>query len=176
MAFQNLRTGSTIYLFYKTNSPRLDVGQIINEPKFRQKYPVSTPGQPYSVGYMPQPQEQVIDLSIKIGEKIQPIEGLSPTSDIQDCGAGLFVSCSRDAINAEIASHMHNSEVAIASDTIAMHQQIISSCKDIMVSINPEIAERQKIEAENKELKAELREMKGMMATLLEQLGGPIKK
>lgn len=65
---------------------------------------------------MPQQQEQVVDLSIKIGDKVQPIEGLTPSTDIQDCGNGLFVSCNRDAVNAEVAAYMHNSEVAIADD------------------------------------------------------------
>lgn len=82
MAFQNLRTGSTVYIFHKDNSPKLEIGQVIAEPKIRQKYPIPTPGQPYA-GFMPQQQEQVVDLSIKIGDKVQPIEGLTPSTDIQ---------------------------------------------------------------------------------------------
>lgn len=52
-----------------------------------------------------------------------------------------------------------------------------------MVVLNPEIAERQRLEKENSELKTQLKElresqseMKGMMASLLEQLGSPVKK
>lgn len=44
MAFQNLRTGSTVYIFHKDNSPKLEIGQVIAEPKIRQKYPIPTPG------------------------------------------------------------------------------------------------------------------------------------
>ena len=146
------------------------------------KYPIPTPGQPYA-GFMPQQQEQVVDLSIKIGDKVQPIEGLTPSTDIQDCGNGLFVSCNRDAVNAEVAAYMHSSEVAIADEVINAHRQIIESCKNIMVVLNPEIAERQRLEKENSELKTQLKElyksqseMKGMMASLLEQLGSPVKK
>lgn len=121
MAFQNLRTGSTVYIFHKDNSPKLEIGQVIAEPKIRQKYPIPTPGQPYA-GFMPQQQEQVVDLSIKIGDKVQPIEGLTPSTDIQDCGNGLFVSCNRDAVNAEVAAYMHSSEVAIADEVINAHE------------------------------------------------------
>lgn len=128
-------------------------------------------------------QEQVVDLSIKIGDKVQPIEGLTPSTDIQDCSNGLFVSCNRDAVNAEVAAYMHSSEVAIADEVINAHKQIIESCKNIMVTLNPEIAERQRLEKENSELKTQLKElyksqseMKGMMASLLEQLGSPVKK
>lgn len=98
-------------------------------------------------------------------------------------GNGLFVSCNRDAVNAEVAAYMHNSEVAIADDVINAHRQIIESCKNIMVVLNPEIAERQRLEKENSELKTQLKElyksqseMKDMMASLLEQLGSPVKK
>lgn len=42
MAFQNLRTGSTVYIFHKDNSPKLEIGQVIAEPKIRQKYPIPT--------------------------------------------------------------------------------------------------------------------------------------
>ena len=37
MAFQNLRTGSTVYIFHKDSSPKLKIGQVIAEPKIRQK-------------------------------------------------------------------------------------------------------------------------------------------
>lgn len=184
MAFQNLRTGSTVYIFHKDNSPKLEIGQVIAEPKIRQKYPIPipTPGQPYA-GFMPQQQEQVVDLSIKIGDKVQPIEGLTPSTDIQDCGNGLFVSCNRDAVNAEVAAYMHNSEVAIADDVINAHRQIIESCKNIMVVLNPEIAERQRLEKENSELKTQLKElyklqseMKGMDGLFVRAIGKPHKE
>lgn len=183
MAFQNLRNGSTVYILYKTNDPKLEIGQVLGEPKIRQKFPLNG-GQPYPTPqFMPQQQEQVVDLSIKIGEKVQPVEGLTPNIDIQDCGNGLFVSCSRDAINAEVAAFMHNSEVAISDETISAHRTIVNNCKQIMMQLNPEIADRQRIEQENKELRNQLeglrksqREMKDMMTTLLEQLGSPINK
>ena len=182
MAFQNLRNGSTVYILYKTNEPKLEIGQVLGEPKARQKFPIN--GQPYPVPqFMPQQQEQVVDLSVKIGDKVQPIEGLTPSIDIQDCGNGLFVSCSRDAVNAEVAAFMHNSEVAISEETLKAHQTIVNNCKQIMMQLNPEIAERQRLEVENRELKGEIKrlsesqkEMKDMMATLLEQLGSPVKK
>ena len=163
MTFQNLRTGSTVYIFHKDSSPKLEIGQVTAEPK---QY----------ANYMPQPQEQVVDVSIRIGDRIQPIEGLPVLADTQDCGNGLFISCNRDAINAEVSTYMHISEAAIADEVINAHRQIVESCRSILVTLNPEIAERQRAEAENKELKNELREMKGMMASLLEQLGSSTKK
>ena len=70
MAFQNLRTGSTVYIFHKDNSPKLEIGQVIAEPKIRQKYPIPTPGQPYA-GFMPQQQEQVDSMLAKYGVTLE---------------------------------------------------------------------------------------------------------
>lgn len=178
MAFQNLRTGSTVYAFYKDNSPRLEIGQVIADPEFHAKYPQGQqlPGQNYNpVAFMNTQQEQVLKLSIKFGEKIQPFDGLKPTADIQDCGNGLFLSCNREAINAEVIAYKQLSDIALNPDVLATHKTISENCADIIAKINPEVAERQRIEAENKELKKELLEMKGMIGRLLEQLEGPSK-
>ena len=186
MAFQNLRTGSTVYAFTKSNSPQFEVGQVVSDPELRAKYPntAPAPGQVYNAPpFLPPPQEQVVKLSIRFGEKIQPIDGLSPTADIQDCGNGLFISCSREAINAEVVAYKQMSDNAIAPKVIEMHQHISQRCADILIKLNPEVAERQRLEAENKKLREELKvlrgetsEMKGMLSSLLEQLGSPVKK
>lgn len=175
MAFKDLRPGSTVYFFYKDNSPRLDIGQVTSEPELRQKYPVPNQGQSFIPQFQPQQQEQVVDMTVRILEKIQPVKGLCPTADIQDCGNGLLVSCSRDAINAEVMAYKQMSDTALSEDTLAIHKQIVKNCSDILTQLNPEVAERQRIEAENKELKKELSEMKSMLSTLLDQLGSPGK-
>ena len=174
MAFKDLRPGSTIYFFYKTNSPKLDIGQVMSEPNTRIRHSTPQQGQ---LPYMPQftPQEQVIDLSVKLAEKVQPIEGLSPLADIQDCGNGLYISCSREAINTEVLAHKQVSDIALAKETLEMHKTISDNCAEIHARLNPEIAERQKLEKENIELKQEIVEIKGMMATLLNKIEGQKK-
>ena len=184
MAFQNLRTGSTVYAFTKSNSPQFEIGQVIADPEIHAKYPQQgiSPGQVYNPpSFMPPaPQEQVVKLTIRFGEKIQPIDRLTPTADIQDCGNGLFISCSRDAINAEVLSYKQISDNALAPQVLETHKQISSKCAEIINQLNPEIAERQRLEAENKKLREELSviksetsEMKGMLSDLLAQLGSP---
>jgi len=186
MAFQNLRTGSTVYAFYKSNLPQLEVGQVIADPELRTKYPIGqqAPGQTYNpMNFMgAQPQEQVAKLSIRFGEKIQPIDGLRPNADIQDCGNGLILSCSREAINAEVIAYKQLSDNALDPEVLAIHKTISGNCADIIAKLNPEVAERQRLETENKKLreelmsiKAETSEVKGMLSSLLEQLGSPVK-
>ncbi len=184
MAFQNLRAGSTVYAFTKSTSPQFEIGQVIADPEIRTKYPAvpAIPGQGFNAPspFMPNQQEKVVKLSIKFGEKIQPIDGLFPTADIQDCGNGLFLSCSREAINAEVIAYKQLSDSALAPSVIDTHKRISERCAQILTEINPEVAERQRLEQENKKLRdemqairAETRDVKQMMSSLLAQLGSP---
>lgn len=177
MAFQNLRQGSTVYIFYKGPNPKLEIGTITDEPKLRQK--PNTQAQPsYNPNIAAMPPEQVLDISIKIGDKILPAEGLTPSYDIQDCGSGIFIACTREAINSTVVAYKQISDAILEPSNLEMHQNISKNCELIIATINPEIAERKKREAEmmemkreNKELKTEMLEMKGMIRNLLEQLG-----
>lgn len=180
MAFQNLKTGNTVYAFTKSNPPTFEIGQVIADAEVHTKYPQQNPvpGQMFP-GFMPSPpQEQAVKLSIRFGEKIQPIDNLMPTADIQDCGNGLFLSCSREAINAEVFAFKQLSDNAIAPKVIEMHQINSQVCTDIITKLNPEIAEKQRLEAENQKLREELQtiksetsEVKQLVTSLMIQLG-----
>lgn len=172
MTFKTLRTGSTLYVFHKDNAPRLEVGQLASDPEIRQKHPIAPPqGVMGSYpSYMPQTTEQVVDLSVKIAEKTIPIKGLNPMADIEDCGGGVFVSCSRDAINAEIAAYKHISDLALSEETLGVHRTISGNCSEIMARLNPEIAERQRMEQENQDLKKEIKDMKSMLDSIMKGL------
>lgn len=177
MAFQNLKTGNTVYAFTKSNPPTFAVGQVISDAEVHAKYPQPNQVPGYPPAFMPN-QEQAVKLSIRFGEKIQPIDNLMPTADIQDCGNGLFLSCSREAINAEVLAFKQLSDSAIAPDVIEMHRSNSIACADIITKLNPEIAERQRLEEENRQLRSELQtiksetsEVKSMVTSLLKQLG-----
>lgn len=93
-------------------------------------------------------------------------------ADIEDCGGGVFVSCSRDAINAEIAAYKHISDLALSEETLGVHRTISGNCSEIMARLNPEIAERQRMEQENQELKGEIKDMKAMLDCMMKKMEG----
>ena len=97
MSFQNLRKGGTLIVFHKDHKPYVEFGQVVDDPKPRDKYDFKNKPQQFNP-YYPQQQEQVIDLSVKIGENITNFQGLPLFADMQDFGNGLIISCSKDAI------------------------------------------------------------------------------
>ncbi|WP_368128933.1 hypothetical protein [Bacteroides thetaiotaomicron] len=51
--------------------------------------------------------------------------------------------------------------------SIDYHRTVVESCNRMMETLNPELAERQRQDAENKALRQEISELKAMMAELL---------
>lgn len=170
MTFKNLKPGSTLYVFYKNNAPRLEVGLLTSDPEIKQKHPITQQQGAMLPNFMPQPTEQVVDLMVRIGDKVVPVRGLNPMSDIQDCGNDVFVSCSRDAINAEVMSHKQTSDLALSEETLGVHRTISENCEGIMAQLNPEIAERQRMEQENQELRNEIKTINGKIDSLIKKL------
>lgn len=172
MTFRNLRIGSTLYVFYKDNAPRMEVGQLASDIEIKQKHPITPQGVPMTAypQMLPQQTEQVVDLMIKIGEKTVPVKGLNPMADIQDCGGGVYVACSRDAINAEVMAYKQISDLALSEETLGVHRTISTNCAAIIAQINPEIAERQRMEMENQELRNEIKTMQGKIDSLIKKL------
>ena len=169
MSFQNLRKGGTLIVFHKDHKPYVEFGQVVDDPKPRDKYDFKNKPQQFNP-YYPQQQEQVIDLSVKIGENITNFQGLPLFADMQDFGNGLIISCSKDAINAEIVSLQQISENVLSPQNLEMHKSIIEGCKEAITVLNPEIAERKKADEENKALRQELSELKAMMAKFLKSM------
>ena len=135
--FQSLRQNSPIYIFHKGNNPILEMGVVTNIPMPKPKY---TNGIPNFV----QPQEMVVDLTVKINDRIVNYNGIPANADVADTysnGENIVVSDSRDAMNAEVFSYKQRSVELINS--VDAHKGIIVGCDNILNELNPEYAEKQ---------------------------------
>lgn len=109
----------------------------------------------------------VIDIQVDIDGKTTNFQKLPANSEIADFGNSLVVSCNKDAMNNEIVSMKQRSLDIINS--VDEHQSIISGCDKILQVINPEIAEKQKQEQENKALREEISSLKEMFREFINQ-------
>ena len=73
----------------------------------------------------------------------------------------MVISGSRESMNAEVAAMRNRSSEILGS--VEHHKSVMESCDKMLQVLNPEFAERQKQEAENK-ARQELSELKAMMA------------
>lgn len=156
MAFQNLRNNHQIYILHKDNNPTLEIGKVTN---------VSVPVPKYGNNSMYN--DLVIDITADIDGKPTNFQKLPANSEIADFGNSLVVAVSKDAMNSEVVSMKQRSLDILNS--IEQHQNIIKGCDEILQILNPEIAEKQRQEQENKALREEINSLKEMFSEFMNQ-------
>lgn len=170
--FQNLRINSQIYILHKDANPYIEYGSVVSVSSPKPKYP-----QPVPIGQFP-PMEMVVDVVVNVGGNNTNLQGLPAGADIADFGqnGNIVVSCSRDAMNSEVAMMKQKSSEILNS--VEYHKNVISSCDKMLSALNPELAAKQQQDKEISDLRAQIADMGKNMANLMamnkqlmEQLG-----
>ena len=156
MAFQNLRNNHQIYILHKDATPTLEIGKITH---------VSVPVPKYGTNSMYN--DLVLDITAEIEGKATNFQKLPANSDIADFGNNIVVAVSKDAMNSEVTSMKQRSVDILNS--LEQHRSIINGCDEILQVLNPEIAEKQRQEQENKALREEINSLKEMFSEFMNQ-------
>ena len=154
MAFQNLRNNHQIYILHKDASPSLEIGKITH---------ISVPVPKYGTNSMYN--DLVLDISAEIDGRVTNFQKLPANSDIADFGNNIVIAVSKEAMNSEVLSMKQRSLDILNS--IEQHQSIIRGCDEILQVLNPEIAEKQRQEQENKALREEINSLKEMFSEFM---------
>ena len=157
MAFQNLRNNHQIYILHKDAIPTLEIGKVTF---------VSVPVPKYGNNSMYN--DLVLDITVDIDGKSTNFQKLPANSEIADFGNNLVIATNKQAMNSELASMKQRSLDIINS--VEQHQSIILGCDEILQMLNPEIAEKQRQEQENKQLREEINSLKEMFQEFLKQM------
>lgn len=159
--FQSVRPNSQIYIFHRGDSPRMEIGYVVNQPIPRPKYQL-----PSAFG---QPQETVVDLVVKTNDQTYNYNNLPAQQDVADSvsnGESLIVSDSRDAISSEIINLKQKSlDIANSRD---YHLAMVDKYDKVLLELHPELAEKQEQRQEMDILKKQMDEMSKSIAALME--------
>ena len=156
MAFQNLRNNHQIYILHKDTMPTLEIGKITN---------VSVPIPKY--GNTSMYTDLILDITADVDGRSTNFQKLPANSEIADFGNNIVVAVSKEAMNSEVTSMKQRSLDILNS--IEQHQTIIKGCDEILHILNPEIAEKQRQEQENKALREEINSLKEMFSEFMNQ-------
>ena len=156
MAFQNLRNNHQIYILKKDAIPTLEIGKVTN---------VSVPVPKY--GNTSMYNDLIIDIVADIDGKTTNFQKIPANSEIADFGNNVVIAVNKDAMNSEVLSMKQRSLDILNS--VEQHQSIIKGCDEILQMLNPEIAEKQKQEQENKALSEEINSLKEMFSEFMNQ-------
>lgn len=107
----------------------------------------------------------VLDLTAEVNGKLTNFQKLPAMSEIADFGNNVVLATSKEAMNSEVASFKQRSMDILNS--VEQHQSIISGCDEILQMLNPEIAEKQRQEQENKALRDEINSLKEMFSEFM---------
>lgn len=154
MAFQNLRNNHQIYILHKDATPTLELGKVTH---------VSIPIPKYGTNSMYN--DLVLDITVDVEGKTTNFQKLPANSEIADFGNNIVIAISRDAMSSEVMSMKQRSMDILNS--IEQHQSIICGCDEILKVLNPEIAEKQRQEQENKALREEINSLKEMFSEFM---------
>lgn len=172
--FQSLRVNQQFYILTKGAQPRLDIGTVtaVTQPVLKfQSMP--------QLGTQP---EYVVDVNVNVNGAPQQYQKLPANKEFADFGIGnMFVTMSRDAMNAEIANLKKASEDHI--NRVQEEEAKIVAYDSILRQLNPEYAEKQRQEQEMESLKSDMAHMRqgysnleNMMQQLLAKLDGEAKQ
>lgn len=172
--FSSARVNQTIYILYKEGVPHIEIGSItqVTQPVF--KFP--------STAQFGQMQEQVVDIYANVGGAQRQFQQLPANKESADFGTGnVFVTISRDAMNAEI-SNLKNESAGIINRVDEERQKIVKY-DEILMQLNPEFAEKQRQEQEIATLKNQVAQLaktnsnlENMMSRLMAKLDGDENK
>lgn len=167
--FQSARVNQPIYILYKEAVPRIEIGSITQVTQPVYKFPAAP-----QFGQM---QEQIVDVYANVSGAQRQFQQLPANKESANyvTGGNVFVTVSRDAMNAEIAT-LKNESVGIINRVEEERQKIVKY-DEILMQLNPEYAENQRREQEMAAMKQRMEtmasdnaELKGMVTQLLAKL------
>lgn len=163
--FGSLKSGSLIYILNKGENPSLAFGQVLSVSAPRAKVGSQfMPANPLQI-------EQVVDISVKVGDDTKTFSNVSANLNIVDTGNGGYViSDDKNAITNEVERLGAFSQNAL--DSIPYHKKMVSACKQMLLNLNPSLKKENERDEEIANLRKDFSEMKGMMAEFAKMLKG----
>ena len=165
--FSNVRVNQQIYVLDKANGV-FEIGSVCEEPKTRYTQPNNPQNNQY--GYpMPMPQPiQVVDLVIQTPTGRCPVQGLPMDKSFYDNEAKtLFVTEDKQQMLNEIRLLRNQSEEHVKRTPF--YQDMIGKCDTWTGMIDPEAAEKKRVEQRMAQLEQSNAEQGNMLRELLEQ-------
>ena len=154
MTFQNLRNNHQIYILHKDVNPTLEIGKVTN---------VTLPVPKYGNASMYN--DLILDITADVDGKSTNFQKIPANSEIADFGNNIVIAINKQAMNSEVMSMKQKSLDIINS--VEHHQSIVQGCDKILEILNPEIAEKQRQEQENKALREEINSLKEMFSEFM---------
>lgn len=159
--FQNVRVGSMLYILHRQNQ-KLESGEVLSV------LPSPTRQSTYMGGqYLPQ--NNLVDIQVKVNEEVIKVQGLMGDATTADYN-NMIVSEDVKAIIQELSIIRRNSEKVLES--VPMHEDTIQRCTSLIKELSAEdTKEIDTIKEEVSNLRNDMSDIKSMLSDILIKKG-----
>lgn len=151
--FSALRQGSILYILEKGETPSLKIGQIVSvtQPNYN-NYLVNN---------------QTVDINVKSGNETMDFKNV-PSSQSVTSYNNVIISETKELMSNEVDNLLQNSKSIINS--IDYHNNVISSCEEILKELNPQFAKEKERDEDITNLKCKIGGIETKMDKILSLL------
>lgn len=149
--FSALRQGSVIYILEKGENPSLKVGQVVSitQPSYSNNFLMNG---------------STIDISVKVGEQNMDFKNVPSSQSITNYN-NVIITETKELMSSEVDNMLQSSKSIV--DSVAYHNNVISSCENILKDLNPRFAKEKERDEDISNLKNKIGGIESKMDKIL---------
>lgn len=149
--FSALRQGSVIYILEKGENPSLKVGQVVSitQPSYSNNFLMNG---------------STIDISVKVGEQNMDFKNVPSSQSVTNYN-NVIITETKELMSSEVDNMLQSSKSIV--DSVAYHNNVISSCESILKDLNPRFAKEKERDEDISNLKNKIGGIESKMDKIL---------
>ena len=149
--FSALRQGSVIYILETGENPGLTVGQVVSitQPSYSNTFLMNG---------------STIDISVKVGEQNMDFKNVPSSQSVTNYN-NVIITETKELMSSEVDNMLQSSKSIL--DNVAYHNNVISSCENILKDLNPRFAKEKERDEDISNLKNKIGGIESKMDKIL---------
>lgn len=152
--FSALRQGSVVYILEKGENPVLKVGQVVS---------ITQPN--YSSNFLMN--GSTIDINVKVNNQNMDFKNVPSSQSVANCNNAVITE-TKELMSNEVDNMLQSSRSIV--DSVAYHNNIITSCESILKELNPRFAKEKERDEDINNLKDKMGGIESKMDKILDLL------
>lgn len=152
--FSALRQGSVIYILEKGDKPALKVGQVVSvtQPTYNNNFMMNG---------------STVDINAKVGSETLEFKNVPASQSVTSYNNAIIAE-TKELMSNEVDNMLQNSKSII--DSVPYHENVISSCEEILKDLNPRFAREKERDEDISNLKTKIGGIESKMDKILDLL------
>ena len=152
--FSALRQGSVVYILEKGENPVLKVGQVVS---------ITQPN--YSSNFLMN--GSTIDINVKVNNQNMDFKNVPSSQSVANYNNAIITE-TKELMSNEVDNMLQNSKSIV--DSVTYHNNIITSCENILKDLNPRFAKEKERDEDINNLKDKMEGIESKMDKILSLL------